>query len=198
MKILIILPFILCVGAGIHAQDVQARLDEAMSSYRSDDLENTRFALQEALTEINREVGREILAALPAEMNSLPMIEDEDNVTGMNSSFAGLFVHRSYRGENRSASIDIVSDSPMMAGINTILAMPGFMTSDDNQKRVKVSNYKALLTKNESETGEISWDLQVPLNSSLLTFGCKGFTSESEVMDMANQLPVKQIVEIAE
>jgi hypothetical protein len=170
-----------------------------MSSYSSEDLENARFALQEALNEINIAVGQEILAALPEEMNGLSKVESADDVTGMNVGFAALFVHRSYRNESQEASIDLVSDSPIMASVNTILAMPGFMTADENQKRVKISNYKALLTRSENEeTGVVSWDLQVPLQSSLLTFNCKGFTDENEVIQMANSIPVRQIVEISE
>jgi hypothetical protein len=91
-----------------------------------------------------------------------------------------------------------VSDSPMLAGINTLLAMPGFMTSDSNQKRKKISNYKALMTRNADEEGRVSYDVQVPLSSSLLTFQCSGFEDENEVLKMANAIPVDKILSISE
>jgi len=186
MKKILLVSAILAVflpGTGLKAQDVQSRLDEALMSYRQEDLDNARFSLQEALNEINRVVGKEILA---------------DDVTGVNTGFAGLFVHRSYKDETREASVDLISDSPMLTGINTILAMPGFMTSDPNQKRIKVGNYKALMTRSTSEEGPVSYDVQIPLSSSLLTFQCSGFDDENEVVKMVNTIPVDKILSISE
>jgi hypothetical protein len=184
-------------GAFINAQEVTASLDKALSSYRSDDLEDARFALQGALTGINQAIGREILAILPDEINGMSMVETGDDVTGVNTGFAGLFISRSYSAEDRNASIEIVSDSPLLAGINTILAMPGFMTSDENQKRIKIEGYKALLTRNTDSEGIVSYDLQMPFSGSLLSFQCAGIEDENEVIGMANRIPVDDIVAIA-
>jgi hypothetical protein len=184
-------------GAFINAQEVTASLDKALSSYRSDDLEDARFALQGALTGINQAIGREILAILPDEINGMSMVETGDDVTGVNTGFAGLFISRSYSAEDRNASIEIVSDSPLLAGINTILAMPGFMTSDENQKRIKIEGYKALLTRNTDSEGIVSYDLQIPFSGSLLSFQCAGIEDENEVIGMANRIPVDDIVAIA-
>jgi len=198
-KILILLTLTLLTvpGAIAKAQEVTASLDEALSSYKSDNLENTRFALQGALNGINQAIGKEILAILPDEMNGMPKIEAGDDVTGVNTGFAGLFISRSYTSEDRNASIEIVSDSPLLAGINTILAMPGFMTSDENQKRIKIEGYKALLTRNTDNEGMVSYDLQMPFSGSLLTFQCAGIEDENEVIGMAGKIPVDEIVAIA-
>ncbi len=183
-------------GAFINAQEVTASLDEALSSYKSDNLEDARFALQGALNGINQAIGKDILAILPDEMNGMSKIEEGDNVTGVNTGFAGLFISRSYTAESSNASIEIVSDSPLLAGINTILAMPGFMTSDENQKRIKIEGYKALLTRNTDSEGMVSYDLQMPFSGSLLSFQCEGIEDENEVIGMANRIPVDEIVAI--
>ena len=198
-KILILLTLTLFTipGAFINAQEVTASLDEALSSYKSDNLEDARFALQGALNEINQVIGKEILAILPDEMNGMSKVEAGDDVTGINTGFAGLFISRSYTAENRNASIEIVSDSQLLAGINTILAMPGFMTSDENQKRIKIEGYKALLTRNSDSEGMVSYDLQMPFSGSLLTFQCDGIEDENEVIGMANRIPVDDIIAIA-
>ena len=183
--------------AHVNAQEVTAQLDEAQSSYKSDNLEDARFALQGALNGINQAIGKEILAILPDDLNGMAAIASGDDVTGINTGFAGLFISRSYTDDNRSASIEIVSDSPLLAGINTILAMPGFMTGDENQKRIKIEGYKALLTRNEDGEGTVSYDLQMPFSGSLLTFQCEGVDDENEVIGMANRIPVDEIVAIA-
>ncbi len=55
--------FIIIIFAVYQAksQDVNTKLDEAASAYRSEDLENTRFSLQQSLTELDILVGQEIL-----------------------------------------------------------------------------------------------------------------------------------------
>lgn len=197
IHILLTATLITISGAAVKAQEVTASLDKALSSYHSDNLEDTRFALQGALNGINQAIGKEILAILPEDMNGMTKVEAGDDVTGINTGFAGLFISRSYTAEDRNASIEIVSDSPLLAGINTILAMPGFLTSDENQKRIKIEGYKALLTRNTDGEGLVSYDLQVPFSGSLLTFQCNGVEDENEVIGMANRIPVDEIVAIA-
>ena len=196
IRILITIALLILPGTFISAQEVTASLDEALSSYKSDNLEDARFALQGALTGINQAIGTEILAILPDEMNGMSKVEEGDDVTGINTGFAGLFISRSYTADNSNASIEIVSDSPLLAGINTLLAMPGFMTSDENQKRIKIEGYKALLTRNTENDGMVSYDLQMPFSGSLLTFQCAGIENENEVIGMANRIPVDEIVAI--
>jgi len=199
-KILFAITVILIIS-GIHgkSQDVQARLDEARSSYQSGNLENARFALQQALNSINQEIAKEILALLPAEMGNMPMVEGSDDFSGSSYGYAGLYVNRSYALDTTaSSSIEIVSDSPLLAGINALLTMPAFAYSDANQKQIKIKNYKAMLTKSIDDQGIASYDIQLPFSSSLLTFQCTGIQDENEVIGMANSIPVDKIVKLTQ
>jgi hypothetical protein len=199
-KILITITIILALSSGIqiYSQDIQANLNTALSSYQSGDLENTRFALQEALNLINQAIGQEILGLLPESLGGMSKTPDTDNVTGTNMGFAGLYVNRAYAGEGRNASIEVIGDSPIMTGINALLAMPSFMSSDPNQKRIKISNYKALLTKSTDDQGVVTYDIQLPFSSSMLTLKCTGIANENEVVGLANGLPVDKIAKLAE
>ncbi len=185
-------------GTKVFSQDVQANLDKASSSYQSGDLENARFALQEALNYINQAIGQEILGLLPASIGGMEKTTDGDNVTGTGMGFAGLFVNREYAGGNKNASIEIVGDSPMMASLNALLSMPAFLSSDPNQKRIKIGTYKALQTKSTDDQGTVTYDIQLPFTSSLLTFRCTGVQNETEVAGMANSIPVDKIAKLAE
>ena len=200
-KILLIITVSLIIISGIQvkAQDVQANIDEAWTSYQSGNLENARFALQQALNSINQEIAREILALLPAEMGDMPMVEGSDDVSGSSYGYAGLYVNRSYALDTTaSSSIEIVSDSPFLAGINALLAMPALAYSDPNQKQIKINNYKAMLTKSEDDQGIASYDIQLPFSSSLLTFHCTGIQDENEVIGMVNTIPVDKIVKLTQ
>jgi hypothetical protein len=43
----------------------------------------------------------------------------------------------------------------------------------------------------------VSYDLQMPFSGSLLTFQCSGIEDENEVIAMAKNIPVDEIVTIA-
>jgi len=63
------------------------------------------------------------LALMPDNLGSLEKDVDQDNVTGVNTGFAGLFVSREYLDDNQNASVEIVSDSPLIGGIKTLLSI---------------------------------------------------------------------------
>lgn len=185
------------LGFGLNAQEVPKLLDEARSEYGSGNLENARFALQQALNGINQSIGEDMLALMPATLSGMEKLDEQDNVTGVNTGFAGLFVSRYYQGEGRDASVEIVSDSPLLGSINILLSMPVFLNSDPNQKRIKVEGQKALLTK--SDNGEsVSYEVQLVFGNTLFTFHTNGISSEDEVLSLLDEIPVRQIIDVAQ
>jgi hypothetical protein len=177
------------------SQEANKQLDDARSAYNSGNLQDTRFALQQALREIDMAIGAEILKILPQSMSHMKTDESADNVT--TAGFVGLFVTRSYKateGEDYS-SVEIISDSPMLAGINAMLALPMF-GGDPNQKRIRVAGYRGLQTKNTDESGTVSWDIQVPMGTTLLTFRCNGPSDERKVTDMLNTIKFEEIAKL--
>ncbi len=198
-SIILLFVFALLLSVNVSSQDVEQRLNEAKSAYSSGDLENARFALQEALNEINKAIGNEILDKLPSTIGGMDMVENSDNVTGTNMGFAGLYVNRDYKSEDRDANFQIISDSPLFGSISALLNMSIFMAADPNQKRIKVDGYKALMTRSENEDGTTaSWEVQVPFGNSLMTFQCNAGIDEKEMEKMTNEIPVGEIIKIAE
>jgi hypothetical protein len=142
-------------------------------------------------------IGQDILKMLPQKMSDMACNAKEDNVSGA-AGFAGLSIIRTYGTEARTARIDILGDSPMLASLNALLAMPMIMGSDPNQKRIKVGDYKGLLQKETSENVVTGYTVQLPVNSTLVTFKVEGSFSENEVMSMAQTIPVAQIAKISQ
>ena len=88
----------------------------------------------------------------------------------------------------------------MISAITSILSMPliGGMMRNENQKIVKVLGYKSLLNKNvDSETGKTNYELQVPMNNTLLTLKMDD-TSEAEITQAGNSLPLQKIAQLAQ
>ena len=170
----------------VKGQDPTGKLNEAETEYAAKNLDNTRFALQGALAEINKAIGMEMLNLLPKSFGNLIANEKEDNVSNA-AGIAGVFVTRKYGSENKTASIEIMGDSPMLTSLNALLSMPAIMSSSDpNQKRIKVGGYKSLLQKDSGDNKEVSYTIQVPMNTTLVTLHYKGFTDENEIIKLAN------------
>jgi hypothetical protein len=184
--------------SNVNAQDAAAKLSEADASYSSKDLENTRYALQQALMEINKAVGKDILDLLPKTITDLAIVPKDDNVNGA-AGFAGLFVNRTYGEGDKNLKIEIISDSPMLAGLNAMLAMPAILgNSNPNEKRMKIAGYKAMLQKSSSDAANVSYTVQIPLNQALFTLHVNGIPAENDVVNIANGLPLDQIAKLAQ
>jgi hypothetical protein len=182
------------------AQDFAKNLTTARSSYSAGRLEDTRFALEQMLVDLDIVIGKEIIKLLPTKVASLNYNAKEDNVTGGSGTVTGLFVERRYGAETKTATINVFNNSPEMSSINTILSMPliGGMMRDENQKVIKIQGYKSLLNKIvDSDTGKTNYELQVPMNNTLLTVKMDD-TSEQEIAAVANGLQLSKIAQLAQ
>lgn len=185
---------------GIWAQDFDKNIATAKSSYSSGDLENARFAMEQLMRDLDIEIGKEILKLLPVKAGALNVNQKDDNVTGGGGTMTGLFVHRSFGAIPKSASIEIINNSPLINSVQSILTMPliGGMMRDENQKVIKVQGYKSLLQKNvDSETNKTDYELQIPFNNTLLTVKMDD-TTEAEITGIANAIQIPKIAQIAQ
>lgn len=183
-------------AAGLLAQGFDKALGTAQTAYTGGKLEETHFALLQAMQELDLTIGKEVLKLLPPKMEDRQVKTADDNVSS-NVGFIGATIHRSYGDTSREAELDIISNSPMIAMLNTMLNTPmlGGMMSDANNKNVKVQGYKGRLTASDLSDGKKKYELQIPLGSALLTFSA-GDCTEAQMLAMANTLPMQQIAKL--
>jgi hypothetical protein len=197
MKKIIILLLTLSVAGNISAQDFAKAMTTAKTEYNAGRLEETHFALMQAMQEIDLIVGKEVLKLLPAKMDSLAINTRDDNVTS-NSGFIGCTIHRSYGKFGKKADLSIISNSPMVSMLNSFLNSPllGGMMGDANTKTVRVQGYKGRLEKKPGNAEDKNdYELQIPLGSALITFAVDDCT-DTEIMAMANTIPMPQIAKL--
>ncbi|TXH27392.1 MAG: hypothetical protein E6Q96_06550 [Cyclobacteriaceae bacterium] len=176
------------------AQEFQKNISSARTAYAAGNLQDARFAMEQMLRDLDVEIGKEILKLLPAKVGTRNANAASDNVTGT-GGLTGLFVERQYGTDPNNASIEIINNSPLITSLGVILAAP--MMHDQNQKVIKVQGYKALLTKNQnSETGKTGYELQIPMNNTLITLKITE-TTETEITAAANTIPLSKIAEKA-
>lgn len=194
MKQIVLLCVVCFTCATAHAQDFNKGLADARAAYTAGKLDDSRFAMQQMLQELDIITGKEIIKLLPAKMQDQNVNTANDNVNG-SSGFVGVVVHRDYGQENKSINVEIISNSPMITSINAILAMPLIGNMGDN-KVIKIGGYKALVQKSSNGSG-FDYEVQLPLNATLITLKAPGYTQD-QVVQMANSLPIAQIAKIVQ
>jgi len=133
-------------------------------------------------------------------MGALKYTDKEDRVTGSSAGYtAGLYVHRTYGTSPKTAELEIINNSPLINSLGAVLNSPmGGMMRDENQKTLKVQGYKSLLTKHlDSDTGKTGYDIQIPMNNTLVTLKMDE-TTESEITGFANTIPLSKIAQLAQ
>lgn len=188
----------LIISIASQAQEFNKNLASARTSYASGNLEDARFAMQQMLNDIDIIIGKEVMKLLPAKMDALASNVKSDNVTA-NTGLAGVLIHRDYGTGEKTALIDIMSNSPLITSINAILSIPFIGNSGDGtQKVVKVQGYKGVLQKNvNTENNKTDFTLQIPLNTTLLTFTASN-SSEADVLRQASTIPVTEIAKLVQ
>lgn len=174
----------------VSAQEFAKRSTEAKTAYAAGKLDDARFAMQQMLQEIDIISGKEVLKVLPAKMGDKAANTSLDNVSG-SSAFFGVIIHREYGTAPSNASLEIISNSPLVSSINALLSIP-FMGSSGDQKIIKVNGYKGLVQKVSGANNTEEYELQLPLNNTLITLKTPGSTQD-QLIQMANTLPVAEI-----
>jgi len=197
MKKLITIVVLMAGGLSGWSQDFAKAMTTAKSAYNEGKLEDTHFALQQAMQEIDLIIGKEVLLLLPPKMDTMTTNPKDDNVSS-NIGFIRATIHRIYGKGTRKADLTIISNSPMVAMMNTFLNTPmlGGMMNDGKTKTVKVQGYKGRLEKQVGSTDDkTDYELQIPLGSALITFKVNE-CSDTQILDMANTMPLQQIAKL--
>ncbi|TDH29023.1 hypothetical protein EXU57_02815 [Segetibacter sp. 3557_3] len=177
----------------VYSQNFKTSIATAKTSYAAGKLEDTHFALQQMLQELDVTIGKEVLKLLPPKMDVLEQNTADDNVTG-NVGFIGATIHRSYGKGDKTAKVEIINNSPLISTLNTFLTSPllAGLGSNGNSKVIKVQGYKGRLTREEGENGKSDYRLEIPYSNALVTVNVNN-TSESEIVAMANSIPLEKI-----
>jgi len=197
MKVLLTIIVFTSLAGTCFAQDFAKAIATAKTSYSAGKLEDAHFALQQAMQEIELTVGKEVLLLLPPKIDVMDIVPKEDNVSS-NVGFVGATIHRVYQKNGRKADIEIISNSPLVAMMNTTLNTPmlGGLMNDANNKTVKVQGYKGKLEKQSGSTSDKnSYELQIPLGSALITFKVDD-CSDTEILQFADTIPLLKIAKL--
>jgi hypothetical protein len=192
-KLFIIAVALTATYTSMAQQEFNKAVADARTSYKAGKLDDARFAMQTALQELDIITGKELLKILPQKMEDKASNPKEDNVSG-STGFFGVVIHRQYGTVDTSnIELEIVGNSPFLSSINAMLTMP--MMGNGDQKIVKINGYKALISKQNNYGDRIDYEMQLPLNQSLITLKAPGYTQE-QLIKMANTLPIAEMAKM--
>lgn len=177
------------------AQEFAKQASTARSSYTAGKLDDSRFAMQQMLQELDLMTGKEIVKILPPKMEDKTAAIAKDDISGA-SGWAGVVIHREYGTGDKNVDLEIITNSPMIGSLNALLSMP-FIANNADQKVVKINGYKALVQKVSGENETSNYDLQLPLNATLITLKAPGYTQD-QVVKMAGALPIAEIAKMVQ
>lgn len=190
----IFIAFILIASySGSYAQDFAKRVSEARTAYSAGKLDDARFAMQQALQELDMAVGKEILKLLPPKLVDQAANTATDNVAGA-SGFVGVIVHRDYGAAPDLSKVEVITNSPLIGTLNALMAVP-LLANNADQKVIRVHGYKALLSKNGGENDKPNYQIQMPLQSSMIMIDAPG-KSADQITKLAEGLPIEAIAKL--
>jgi hypothetical protein len=194
MKKLFLLSILSTLALSAFSQEFAKQVTTARSAYSAGKLDDSRFAMQQMLQEIDMLIGKEVLKILPTKMEDQSSSTAKDQVTAT-SGFIGTAIHREYGTGDKMISLDLITNSPLIGTFNAILSVP-FIANTGDQKVIKIDGYKAVVQKvSGTNEGTSNYEVQLPLHNNLITLKAPGYTQE-QVIKMANTLPTSQIAKM--
>jgi hypothetical protein len=173
--------------------NVNENLDGAETAFKGGKYSDARYAIQQAMLGVEMEIGKKILAGLPAQIQGLEKDSTLDQVTSTGWGWAGLTIKREYFKEDQELRFTIANNSAYMQAINMYLANSGYMqTSGGEQKwkQIKVQDERAVIEYDQSS----GYKLSIPIGqSSLLMYEGVNFKNEQEFLKAVDNINIANI-----
>ena len=148
-----------------------------------------------AQKKITISTGDELLKLLPEKLKNKEAKKVKDKVKPA-KGFIGVTVHRSYGDYDQNIDIELINESPSLITVNEFLTKR--LIANPVQYLIAViDGYQGLLQSLTRENGTVDYELLIPISTTLLKIRTKGY-SRDELIDFANNLPVKKIGSILE
>ena len=171
--------------------DVNASIADAEKTFNGKEFSKTRHSIRQAILGIEMEIGQNILADLPEQIDGLSVNSEMDKVTSNSMGFVGLSIERTYQGGDQELKISIGNEGLLPATVNIYQGTTVYETSaDQNQKQIDYKGYNSLLEYDDYE----GYTLSVPFGqSSVMVVNGINFADEQEIMKAANQIDIEKI-----
>lgn len=176
------------------SQELIAVLDNAQTEFDNQKYSSARYSIQQALVEIELQMGELVLAAMPRSVRGQDYDPDADEVISTGVGFIGLDISREYPSDEGMISAQIANNAAMMTPYTMALSSPTMISQNEDMKSVTVNGKRGIL---ELDAYNDRFKLILPFGqSSALLLECETCQNESEVLDAASQFDLDGYLEI--
>lgn len=174
--------------------DVLAQITDAEKAHTANNLNDARYSIQQALMGVEIQLGREILASLPAKANGMDKDSSKNIVMSNQWGWNNMTIQTVYnQAPDKQMTISIGNNSIYSGMVTVFFANSGYAQANDkdqNMKQTRVKGYKAIIRYEDSK----GYTLIVQLGqSSLIVWECVNFASEDDVMKTAELFDIDGI-----
>ena len=171
----LVLATMLIVTAPALADDVEEAVKEGLAYYKEGDYSSAAGSLEYAAQLIRQMKGGELESFLPAPLPGWTAEDASSQAMGAAMFGGGVTAERSYRKGDSRATVQFVTDSPMLQGMMMMITNPA-MAAADGGKLKKIKGQKAVIKYDESaQRGDIQL---VVANSILVTVEGRNISKE--------------------
>ncbi len=173
--------------------DVNAQILEAEKAHDAGSYSDSRYAIQQALLGVEIQIGREILASLPATVTGLNKDTLQDKVAATQWGWSNITIQRVYaKSPDQQMTVSIGNNS-FYSGLVNVYFNNAYVQANaeqQNVKQVKVKGYRAVIQFDSNK----GYTLLVPIGqSSIISWECINFATEQDVMNAAGAFDIDGI-----
>jgi len=173
--------------------DVKEHLTTAETAFKSNNFNEARYAVQQAMLGVEMEIGQGILKSLPETVANLKKDMASDQVTSTGWGWAGLTIHREYEEGQKQFQVTVSNNAAWMQAINLYFNNAAYAQSTGGEqkwKQTKVKGNRAIIEYDKNS----GYKLSVPIGqTSLLMFQGINFATEQDMMNAVNQIDIDGI-----
>ncbi len=171
------------------ADDITETMQEAMASYKKGDYVQTKEDLTYVMELLKQKKGESIKLLLPEALDGWSAEEATSETAGSGMLGGGSTISRTYNKFKSKIIISIVTDSPLLQGLGSIMGNPMFSSGG---KLKRINKEKATIKYNSKrKSGEIT--IMLDKRFLITVKGTK--VTEEDLVDYAKAIDFKKIKE---
>jgi len=177
------------ISTTISADDITDTMEEAMSAYKKGDYVQTKEDLTYVMELLKQKKGETIQGFLPEPLDGWKAEKAKSENAGSGMLGGGSTTSRTYTKDKSKVVISVVTDSPLLQGLGSLLGNPMF---NSGGKLKRINREKATIKYNEKNK---SGDVTIMLDKRFLVTVEGSQVTEDELIEYAKAIDFKKIKE---
>lgn len=179
----------LLLSTTLSADDITDTMEDAMSAYKKGDYVQAKEDLTYVMELLKQKKGETIQGFLPEALDGWKAEKAKSESAGSGMLGGGSTTSRTYTKDKSKVVISVVTDSPLLQGLGSLLGNPMF---NSGGKLKRINREKATIKYSEKNQ---SGDVTIMLDKRFLVTVKGSKVTEDELVEYAKAIDFKKIKE---